>query len=56
MLAFLLAGKLASDRAAGAPLWVFLFAPLTITAGALTILWSTLLKRKGRVTWKGRTY
>jgi cellulose synthase/poly-beta-1,6-N-acetylglucosamine synthase-like glycosyltransferase len=56
LLPVLLAGKLVTDRAAGAPLWVFLFAPFTITAGALTILRSTLLKRKGKVTWKGRTY
>jgi glycosyltransferase involved in cell wall biosynthesis len=56
LLALLCAGKLVTDRSVGAPLWVFLFAPLTISAGALTIIWSTLLKHKGRVTWKGRTY
>ena len=51
-----LAGKLVTDRAVRAPLWVFVFAPFTIAAGALTIIWSTLLKRKGKVVWKGRTY
>ena len=56
VLALLLAGKLASDRAVRTPIWVFIFAPITITTGALTIIWSTLLKRKGKVTWKDRTY
>ena len=56
ILPFLLAGKLVTDRTVSAPLWVFIFAPLTITAGAFTIIWSTLMKRKGKVTWKGRTY
>jgi hypothetical protein len=52
----LVLGKLITDRAVGAPLWVFPFAPLTITAGALTIVRSMLWKRKGQVMWKGRTY
>ena len=56
ILPMLLAGKLVTDRAVRAPLWVFLFAPFTIAAGGVTIIWSTFLKRKGKVTWKGRTY
>jgi Glycosyltransferase like family 2 len=55
-LGFLVAGKLVTDRAVGAPLWIFPFAPFTITAGALTIVRSMLWKRKGKVAWKGRTY
>ena len=56
ILIVLLAGKLVTDRAVGSPLWVFLFAPFTITAGALTILRSMHWKRKGKVEWKERTY
>ena len=56
LLTVLLVGKLVTDRAVGAPLWTFLFAPLTITAGALTIIRSMHWKRKGQVHWKGRTY
>ncbi len=56
LLMILMLGKLVTDRAVGAPLWIFLFAPLTITAGALTIVRSMHWKRKRQVHWKGRIY
>lgn len=52
----LITGKLVTDRTVGVPLWVFPLAPLTITGAALTIIRSLIWKRKGAVTWKGRTY
>ncbi len=52
----LILGKLITDRVVRASIWTFPFAPLTITAGALTILRSILLKRNGRITWKERSY
>lgn len=52
----LVLGKLVTDRAVGAPLWIFPIAPITITAGALTIIRSLIWKRKGSVVWKGRNY
>ena len=56
LFAMLLLGKLVTDRAVGAPLWIFPFAPFTITAGAITIIRSMVWKQKGKVAWKGRTY
>lgn len=49
----LIAGKFITDRIVRQPLWTFLFAPLTITFAAATILASCFKKAK---TWKGRTY
>ncbi len=49
----LIAGKFITDRIVKQPLWTFLFAPLTITCAAATILASCFKKAK---TWKGRTY
>ena len=49
-------GKLVADRTVGAPFWISPLAPLTITAGALTILRSMNWRRKGQIAWKGRLY
>lgn len=38
------------------PVAARLLMPLSLTAGAITILLSRRLKRQGRLTWKGRTY
>jgi glycosyltransferase involved in cell wall biosynthesis len=52
----LVLGKLVTDRAVCAPIWIFPLAPFTITAGAFTIIRSMIWKRKGTIAWKGRTY
>ncbi len=38
------------------PWWVIPFAPLTITAAAVTVLTSVVLGRRGKLEWKGRHY
>ncbi|MBS1703025.1 MAG: glycosyltransferase [Armatimonadetes bacterium] len=45
-----------TGRVVRTPIWTVIFAPLTITAAAVTILWSTMKRQKGGVQWKGRTY
>lgn len=52
----LLLSKILSDRVIRYPVWTFPLLPLTCIGAAWTILFSTWLKGKGRVEWKGRRY
>jgi glycosyltransferase involved in cell wall biosynthesis len=38
------------------PLWAVPFLPLSLLAGAITVVRSRSLKSLGRITWKGRSY
>lgn len=55
-LATLLLTKLFGDRIIHYPLWTVPFLPFTCLAAAVTVIRSLMLKRRGRLEWKGRTY
>lgn len=55
-LSILLATKLFGDRIIRYPLWTVPLLPITCLAAAATVIRSLILKRRGRLEWKGRTY
>lgn len=56
LFGMLLLSKVLTDRVIRYPLWTVPLLPLTLLAGALTVVRSLLLKRRGQLQWKGRTY
>jgi len=56
LYAALVFSKMATDRVVRYPIYTAPFIPLTCLGAAITVLRSTLLRRKGQIAWKGRTY
>lgn len=56
LLVTLVSSKFITDRIVKQPIWTFLFAPLTVTMAAATVIASLIKKGQKARTWKGRTY
>ncbi|MFN3728754.1 MAG: glycosyltransferase family 2 protein [Fimbriimonadaceae bacterium] len=55
-LGMLWLSKRITDRLCRIPIWVWPFAPLTLTLAGFTFLRSLVWRAKGQIRWKGRVY
>lgn len=56
LLAMLILSKWITDRIVRYPAWTAPLIPFTCVGAAITIVYSAFLKRRGKISWKGRTY